>query len=128
MLLAWLFANYERAPATSRRPVIMTSFAAAAIFAASQFASGQELRAVGQVRSGGPATSEASEKIVSSLRALIADARQLGLTRQNAFALDAAGRFSSATLKVDQSGSVQVYVSVAAVSEGALSMLRQHDL
>jgi len=62
---------------------------------------GQQLKTVGKVRSSGPVTSEASRKIVSSLRGLIADFRAPGIHRGNVAAVDAAGRFSSNTLKVD---------------------------
>ena len=88
---------------------------------------GQELRAVGD-RSSGPATTEASKKIVARLRGLIADFRALGITRESAAAMDAAGRFSSEFLRVDTAGRVQVYVSVTDTSESSLNLLRRHGL
>lgn len=87
---------------------------------------GQELKAIGPTRSPGPARTEASKKIVSRLRALIADFQALGITRENAASRDAAGRFSSETLKVDTTGRVQVYVSVTDTTEQTLGTLRQH--
>jgi hypothetical protein len=86
----------------------------------------QQLRAVGQIRSSGSATSEASEKIVSRLRGLIVDLRALRITQESAAAPDAAGRFSSDTLKVDNAGRVHVYVSVSDTTEQALDALRRH--
>lgn len=88
----------------------------------------QELRVVGQIRSPGPATTEASGKLGARLRGLIADFRALGITRWNAAAMDAAGRFSSETLKVDNAGRVQVYVYVTDTTERTLDILRRHDL
>ena len=88
----------------------------------------QELKAVGQIRSSGPRTSVASEKIVSRLRALIADFQSLAITGANEAAQDAAGRFSSETLKVDGAGRVQIYVWVTDTSELALDTLRRHGL
>ena len=87
---------------------------------------GQELRVVGQIRSSGPITSEASQKIVSRLRGLIADFHALGIAQENAAALDAAGRFSGDALKVNSAGRVQVYVWVTDTSEQALDTLRRH--
>src|SRR5262245_22309155 len=72
----------------------------------------QELRAIGQLRSSGPVTSQASRKIVSSLRALITDFAAEGFTKENARQRGAQERFSSEMLKVDAAGRVQVYVSV----------------
>lgn len=89
---------------------------------------GQELRALGQIRSRGPRTGEASEKIVSRLRGLIADSQSLGITQGNAAAQDVAGRFSSETLKVNSAGRVQIYVWVTDTSEPALDTLRRHGL
>ncbi len=59
---------------------------------------------------------------------MIADHRALGITRENAAALDAAGRFSSDALKVDHAGRVQVYVSVSDTTAQALDALRRHGL
>ena len=87
---------------------------------------GQELRVVGQIRSSGPITSEASQKIVSRLRGLIADFHALGIAQENAAALDAAGRFSGDALKVNSAGRVQIYVWVTDTSEQALDTLRRH--
>ena len=91
-------------------------------------AASEQWRAVGQIGSSGPVTSEGSKKIVSRLRGLIADYRALGITRENAAGLDVAGRFSSDTLKVDHAGRVQVYVSVSDTTEQALDALRRHGL
>jgi subtilase family protein len=88
----------------------------------------QQMKTVGKVRSSGPVTSEASRKIVSSLRGLIADFRAQGIQRGNVAAVDAAGRFSSNTLKVDGAGRVQVYISVTDTSDQALATLRGHGL
>ena len=85
---------------------------------------GQELKAVGEIRSEGPVTSEASKKIGSRLRGLIADFQWLGITG----GIDAAQRFSSDTLKVDNAGRVQIYVSVTDTSDQALDTLRRHGL
>ncbi len=82
---------------------------------------GQELRAVGQIRSSGPITSEASQKIVSRLRGLIAEFHALGIAQKNA-----AGRFSGDALKMDSAGRVQIYVWVTDTSEQALDTLRRH--
>src|SRR5262245_35156066 len=97
------------------------------MFAAST-ACPQGLRPLDQLRAGGPATGDASTKIVSRLRALITDLRAEGITRENAAVLDTARRFSSETLKVDDLARVQVYVDVSDTSEPALSRLRQHGL
>jgi hypothetical protein len=59
---------------------------------------------------------------------LIVDLRALGITQESAAALDAAARFSSDTLKVDNAGRVQVYVSVSDTTEQALDALRRHGL
>jgi hypothetical protein len=88
----------------------------------------QDVRVIGQIRSSGPVTTDASRKIVSSLRALVADFHAHGITRGNAPALDAGGRFSSETLKVDATGRVQVYVFVTDTADAALAALRSHDL
>src|SRR5882724_5954325 len=82
---------------------------------------GQELRVVGQIRSSGPITSEASRKIVSRLRGLIAEFHALGIAQKNA-----AGRFSGDALKMDSAGRVQIYVWVTDTSEQALDTLRRH--
>jgi hypothetical protein len=82
---------------------------------------GQELRVVGQIRSSGPITSEASQKIVSRLRGLIAEFHALGIAQKNA-----AGRFSGDALKMDSAGRVQIYVWVKDTSERALDTLRRH--
>lgn len=82
----------------------------------------------GQLRSSGPVTTEASKKIVSRLRALISDFRALGITRDNAAAMDATSRFSSETLKVDTTGRVQVYVYVTDTTGPTLDTLRRHGL
>src|SRR5262245_45600735 len=88
---------------------------------------GQDLKA-GQTGSRGPVTSEASKKIVSRLRGLMTDFRTGGITSGNARQLDAAGRFSSTTLKVDSAGRVQVYVSVTDTSGRTLDVLHRHGL
>jgi subtilisin family serine protease len=88
----------------------------------------QELRAVGQLRSSGPLSTEASKKIVSRLRALIAEFGAAGITRDNAAAMSAAARFSSATLKVDDAGRVQVNVTLADTGEATLATLHRHGL
>src|SRR5438093_45735 len=88
----------------------------------------QELRVGGQIRSSGVATSDASKKVVSRLRGLIADAREQGITSQNAAARGAASQFSSTMLEVDNTNRVRVYVSVTDTREAALAVLRQHGL
>lgn len=90
--------------------------------------SAQELRAVGQLRWSGPVTTEGSKKIVSRLRALIAEFGAAGITRENAAANGAAARYSSATLKVDDLGRVQVDVTLSDTGEAALATLRRHEL
>jgi hypothetical protein len=87
-------------------------------------ASGQELKAVGEIRSEGPVTSEASKKIGSRLRGLIADFRALEIVG----GIAAAQRFSSDILKVNNAGRVQIYVHVNDTSEQALDTLRRHGL
>jgi len=89
---------------------------------------GQQLRPIGQLQSSGPVTGEDSKKIAARLRGLIADLRALGSAQRNAAAPNAAGRFSSATLKVDDAGRVQVYVSVSSTAEQTLDVLRRHGL
>ena len=88
-------------------PGMVAALLSAALLAAPWSASAQELRAVGQFMSRGPVTSETSTKIVSRLRALVETFQLTGITRNNAATVDAAGRFSSMTLKVDQGGRVQ---------------------
>src|SRR5262245_41479492 len=73
---------------------------------------GQELKAVGGIRSSGPVTSDASRKIGSHLRGLIADFQATGVVERGAATVDAATRLSSSLLQVDSTGRVQVYVSV----------------
>jgi hypothetical protein len=87
----------------------------------------QELRGAGQIRSSGPVTSEASRKIVSSLRALIGDFRAEGFTKEDALVRGAQQRFSSEMLKIDPAGRVQVYVSVPDTTDATLDVLRSHD-
>jgi hypothetical protein len=89
---------------------------------------GQELKTVGEIRSKGLVTSEVSKKIVSRLRGLIADSQALGIKKGYAGGIDAAQRFSSDTLKVDNAGRVQIYVSVTDTSAQALDTLRRHGL
>ena len=90
--------------------------------------SAQDLRAIGQLRSSGPPTSEDSKKIASRLRALTADFSAEGMTPDNAGALGAAGQFSSDTLKVDNAGRVQVYVTVVDTSAATVATLERHGL
>jgi subtilisin family serine protease len=89
---------------------------------------GQELRGNGEIRSSGRATSEASKKIVSRLRGLIADFRTQGISSENAGDMGVAGRFSSPFLRVDAGGRVQVEVTVTDTSEANLDALRAHGL
>ncbi len=91
-------------------------------------AHGQNLRAVGQLRSSGAVVAGASTKITAPLRALMADFHALGITRETAGAMDPSGRFSSDMLKVDGAGRVQVYVSVSDTTESTLAALQQHGL
>src|SRR5262245_7768224 len=88
----------------------------------------QDFLAVGQLRSYGPATSPESAKIVSRVRALIADFQSLGITSRNAAVVGAAQRFSSHTLRVDYAGRVHVNVTVADTSGPTLAQLRRHGL
>src|SRR5574341_1122356 len=78
---------------------------------------GQELRAMGQLRSAGTATGEGSQKIVAHLRGLIADFHALGITRQLPATTEVASNFSSEFLKVDDAARVQVYVYVTDTTE-----------
>jgi hypothetical protein len=94
----------------------------AVILAVAVPAGAQELQALGWIRAAGVV------KIIPSLRALIAELRSAGITRDNAAALDAGGRFSSEVLRADRQGRVQVYVTVADTGEAALAVLRGHDL
>ncbi len=89
---------------------------------------GEEFFSVGQLRSSGPVTTEASKKIVSRLRALMADFKSAGITRETAAAMDVVGRFSSDILKVDRTSRVQAYVYVIDTSEGTLDILGRHGL
>jgi hypothetical protein len=89
---------------------------------------GEDLKAAGRLRSSGGVTSEASRKIVSRLRALIADFRAQGIARGTVGATDAATRFSSDTLKVDRGGRVQIYVSVTDTTEQAVASLHRYGL
>ncbi len=89
---------------------------------------GHELRAVGQIRTPGPAETEAARKIAPRLRGLIAAFRALGVTRDNAAAMNAARRFSSPTLRVDNAGRVHVYIYVTDTAELTLRVLRGHGL
>jgi subtilisin family serine protease len=91
-------------------------------------AGAQELPAVGWMRAAGVATTDASRKIVSSLRALVAEFRAAGITRDNAAALGAGPRFSSEVLRLDRQGRVQVYVTVADTGEATEARLRAHGL
>ena len=88
----------------------------------------QDFQAVGQLRSSGLATSPASVKIVSRLRALTGDFQSFGITSRNAAAMGAAQRFSSETLRVDTAGRVHVDVTVADTSDATLASLRHHGL
>ena len=123
----------------SRKAGLATLLAVALLAVAAPLAGAQDLRAVGGLgpfghassaaaRKTDLATSAASEKIVSRLRALIADFQSLGITSQNAAAMGAAGRFSSAARRVDDAGRVQVDVTVADTSDAALAPLRAHGL
>jgi subtilisin family serine protease len=94
------------------------------VFLLASAAFGQELKAVGEIRSKGPVTSEASKKIGSRLRGLIADSRALGIVGGTG----AAQRFSSDALKVDNVRGVQIYVHVNDTSDQALDTLRRHGL
>jgi hypothetical protein len=88
----------------------------------------QDFQAVGQVRSSGLATSPASAKIVSRLRALMGDFQSFGITSRNAAAMGVTQRFSSGTLRVDAAGRVQVDVAVTDTSDATLARLRPHGL
>jgi subtilisin family serine protease len=87
---------------------------------------GQELKAVGQIRSSGPVTSDASRKLGSQLRGLIAHFDAIGIVEGSAATVDAATRVSSSLLQVDATGRVQVYVSVTDVATLPLDILRRH--
>ncbi|MGH7332153.1 MAG: S8 family peptidase [Candidatus Rokuibacteriota bacterium] len=99
-----------------------------ALIVSAGHAEGQELRAGGAGRTSGTATSEPSRKVVSRLRGLMADFRAQGITAETAPAKDVAKRFSSAFLKVDEAGRVQVDVAVTDASEPSLDALRAHGL
>src|SRR5262249_55005338 len=88
----------------------------------------QELRAIGQMRSAGPVSSEGSQKIVSVLRSLLADFRTSGITRELSATIGIARSFSSDLLKVDDAARVQVYVYVTDTTEQTLDILRRHEL
>jgi subtilisin family serine protease len=91
-------------------------------------AAAQDLTAVGPLRSSGPITTQASVKLGSHLRALVADLQAVGISRDNAAAMQAESRFSSAALKVDSGARVQVYVHVADTADATLAILRRHGL
>jgi subtilisin family serine protease len=86
-----------------------------------------ELAVVGEIGSKRPVTSEASKKIVSGLRGLIADLQTPRLGASGAVG-EAASRFSSDMLRVDGTGRIQVYVFVTEASEQTLDSLRRHGL
>src|SRR5262245_54572080 len=83
---------------------------------------GQELKVVGERRSSGPVTSEASKKLGSRLRGLIVDFAPAGVEEKGA-AVNAAERFSSDMLKVDGAGRVQIYAWVTDTSAKTLAAL-----
>jgi subtilisin family serine protease len=99
-----------------------------ALAAGASTAGAQELRPAGPLPAPAPVTGEASRKLASRLRGLAATFRAQGITRDNAAAVGAGRRFSSPTLKVDDGGRVQVYVSVADVTDSTVNLLRQHGL
>lgn len=84
--------------------------------------------ALDPTRSPASAASDASRKLVPRLRTLVGAFRAEGLTRGTAAARDAARRWSSVTLKVDDAGRVHVYVYVADTTEATLTTARRHDL
>ena len=84
---------------------------------------GQELKVVGGIRSSGPVTSEASKKLGSRLRGLIADAAPPGVEATGP-TVSAAARLSSDLLKVDNAGRVQVYVWVTDTGTETIAALR----
>ncbi len=88
-------------------------------------ATAQELIPVGRIVSSGVRTSEASSKIVSSLRALTQDFALLGGAQPGQ---DVSERFSSAALHVDVNGRVQVYVSVDNTDAPTLTALERRGL
>jgi subtilisin family serine protease len=108
-----------------RRPALLL---AGLLLLAAPPAAGEEVRAGAVMRSAGPVTSEASRKIVSRLRALMADFDALRLAPGPAAVADAAARLSSRTVRVDGAGRVQVYVAVADTAEPALEALRRRGL
>jgi len=71
---------------------------------------------------------DASRKIVARLRALIAEVRTLAPGGEPRALTEAAARFSSETVRMDNAGRVQVYVTVADTSERTLETLRRHGL
>src|SRR5262245_53001223 len=84
---------------------------------------GQELIAVGEIRSRGLVTSEASKKIGSRLRGLVAD-RALSEAVEKGVAVNAVPPSSSATFKLDSTGRVQIYVWVTDTNVQTLDALR----
>ena len=89
----------------------------------------QRLQAVGASSSVGWATSEASKKVVSRLRALMADAASVRRGSEATAAYEVASRFSSpGTLEVDGLGRVHVYVYATDVGAGTIQLLERHGL
>src|SRR5215467_119060 len=89
---------------------------------------GQGLQVIGQTRSAGTITSAGSAKIDARLRGLITDFQDLGITLESARGTEVSGRFSSDTLKVDNTARAQVYVYVSDTTEQTLDVLRRHGL
>jgi subtilisin-like proprotein convertase family protein len=68
-----------------------------------------------------PTANEA--KLAHRLRKTVAELRSDGITRGNAGARDARGRFSSHAVKVDDSARVQVYIELASADAATLASL-----
>jgi subtilisin family serine protease len=91
-------------------------------------ASPQDLQAIGERHSPGPAMGPHDHKIVARLRGLVADFRAEGITRHTATAADVARRFSTPLLRIDDAGRVEVYVWAADTTPATLASLTAHDL
>jgi subtilisin family serine protease len=89
-------------------------------------AGADEVRPLGRPNIGRGATDALSRKLAQPLRGLVADFRDLGVTRESGAPSGAAERFSTPIMKVDDAGRVQVYVHLADTDPATLATLQTH--